>query len=218
VWPFLVRTVTVFQGTLRPREQASFDPEDVLLELWAKIAEKDHKWEPERGEYISYVGSIVETELHRLRDRTKTVRSPGNSAARLREYEARETAGTITPGQKKTAEDMRRVTSSQSFLAGSGDEGRDCISISIVDRAPAVEEVAFRREAAGTARVLLVRGLSALSPYEAKILGQAYGLWGQPIRTHGSIAKANRRSVVTIRKQIAVALAKCNNALGDVAA
>ena len=216
VWPFLVKSVTAFQATLRAREAANFDAEDVLLELWATIAHKDHLWNPARGKYIAFAGAIVETTLLRLRDRAKTVRAPGNSTARLAEYATRESQGTLTPGQHKTAADIRRAISASAYVGeGVGRDGSESVPAAIADKSPTAPDILRRREEIGQARASVVQGISALDADQSKLLGEAFGLWGQPIRSVGAIAKSRRRSAVAIRLQIAEALARCGNALNQ---
>jgi hypothetical protein len=103
--------VLKFADTLRPRDLANYDPEDVLTELYlALLLEKDHKWEPERGKYLTFAGTkVVENELHAIRDRSHTVHSPRNSSCRLKQYEPAQVGGTLSGRKAKTFADIRRV-------------------------------------------------------------------------------------------------------------
>ncbi len=166
---------------------------------------------------MSFVGAIIDTELHRIRDRSKTVRSPGNSAARLKVYDERAEAGTLTPGQSKTAQDIRRVNAYQPSLGIMSDNGAEAGAY-IVDETDTVDEIIRKQDAVKLARRKIAQALSGLTTYEAKLIGEAFGLWGQPLVPHSIIARSRHRSVVVIRKQIADVLVKCNFALTSVSA
>lgn len=73
VWHFVVGRVASFVETLKPRERASFDAEDLMIELYIKLREKDPKWASGRGRYITFAGTVVSNELSSLRDKARTV-------------------------------------------------------------------------------------------------------------------------------------------------
>lgn len=65
-----------FHRTLKAQNRVNFDPEDILAELYVAISLRDHKWTPDRGEYITFVGAIIDRELYAIGDRARTVESP----------------------------------------------------------------------------------------------------------------------------------------------
>ena len=85
-WPILAAFGQhhVFQDALNFRERVNFDPEDAISELWVVLAEKNDKWESERGKYITFAGVIVDRELCAIRERSRTVRSPKDSSYRIK--------------------------------------------------------------------------------------------------------------------------------------
>lgn len=200
IWPFLVRRVLAFQRTLKAREKANFDPEDTLAELYTLLFEKDGHWNPGRGKYITFAGALIDHELCAIRDRSRTVHSPRNSACRLKEYERIEAAGVMTERRRKTAEQVRRTAGGVQALAEIDQEAR---------HAPDPADEAQRREA-DDAGVALVRQAirRELSPFEAAILGMSTGLWGSPPRTIAQIAEATLKDPADVKRAKARAFLK----------
>jgi RNA polymerase sigma factor (sigma-70 family) len=179
VWPFLVDSVIRFELTLRPRERANFDAEDVLTELVVKLLEKDSKWEPERGRYITFVARVIANEFIKLRDRTRTVRSPGNSYSRLKEYEAEEALDAISPERLATLGALRRALCSTDTLEGFEPVAREILG---------PDEETERREDLACANDAIVKAILGLTKTEVTFLSRAYGLWGQQEKTMNQIA------------------------------
>lgn len=181
VWPFLVKTVVRFVDTLSARSRASFDPEDVLMELWVRLAEKDYKFDPERGSYLTFVGRVTENELKKLRGRTKTVRSPGNTYSRLREYQDEEDNGTLTPQRRATMRAMQRsLADADSIDGGEAIHARSGLG---------PEARSLRDEEERIASDAIVRAVTCLDPDEAVAVGRNYGLFGQDEATPTATAR-----------------------------
>lgn len=191
VWPFLVRTVLDFADTLRPRDRANFDPEDVITELYLTLLEKDDKWEPARGRYLTYAGKVVENELHAIRDRSHTVHSPRNSSCRLRQYEAADAAGALSGRRAKTYSDIRRVT---------GGEHEMLAPEAAVAVAPDTADVVARRDHLRQVHAAVFAGVMTLALDEAATVGGAYGLWGRPEEPLALIAFKQRMSIDEVKK------------------
>lgn len=204
VWPFLVKVVLRFAETLRPRERANFDPEDLLTELYVVLMERDAKWEPARGKYLTFVARVVGNELFKIRDRTRTVRSPGNSYCRLKQYEAEEAAETISAQRQSTLAAMRRVMADPETLDASEP---------IAHEEEEMPTEAERDEMEALTADAVVEGLRALTGEEAMAISAAYGLWGQEERptgrlardrglTHGSVKAAQARARSKMRARL----------------
>lgn len=194
VWPFLVGSVLEFAASLAPRARANYDPEDVLGELYLTLLEKDAKWEPDRGKYLSFVYRIVAHELHAIRDRASTVHSPRNSASRLRGYEAEIEDHRISEAKLQTYRDLRRVMAEQESLDPDDPSCDDPLD------AP---EILERREGLGLGRGAVKRGVAALEPDEADMLGRAHGLFGRPEQTVREIAFERGRTAEYVRGVLA---------------
>ena len=214
VWPFLVREVLAFGMSLSPREQANFDPEDIITELWVKLAQKDHKWSPERGRYISFAGAVVETELARIRDRTRTVKPPGNSAARMREYAEKEEAGTLSEREALTRVRLQVVMTAPAGLGGTDrNDGGEPDYDPQDNEARPPDGSPTNSERAVEAKAAVLRVLRALDEDEAAILAEAHGLFGREARTPAQIAASRRRGVKAIREILSLAEEKARRAL-----
>src|SRR4051812_11861238 len=64
VWPFIVKQVNHFSKSLKPRESANYDPEDLCNALWVTLREKDAKWRPGEVKYITFASRIIRHELY----------------------------------------------------------------------------------------------------------------------------------------------------------
>lgn len=204
VWPFLVKTVLNFAETLRPRDLANYDAEDVLIDLYASLLEKDVKWEPERGRYLTFAGKVCENELHAIRDRAHTVHSPRNSSCRLKQYEAQDAEGQLSSRKAKTYADIRRVIGEHEAL-----ECDSAIPVSSPDTAEVVE----RREQLRLVNSAVLTGLMGLAPEEAATVGGAYGLWGQPDEPLATIAFRQGKTLDSVKKSKARAQDKIRDRL-----
>jgi hypothetical protein len=211
VWPFLVECVREFAATLRPRQLANFDPEDVLCELTQRLLQRDRKWNSERGTYLSFAAAVAKNELKKIRDQTRTVRSPGNSSSRLREYEADAASGSLTPEREKTLVSLRRVLACQDAL------DPQAAGESIQDTSGArPDELVVRGETHAAAAREVTKAIMGLDPIEAKIIGRAFGLWGQDCATIPQIARDLKRSPAKVREAYDVAIVKLRDRLGRV--
>lgn len=207
VWPFICRRVLEFCKTLKPRERACLDPEDALAEIWIELAQKDGKWEPERGKYITFVGTLVEHRLFALRDEVRTVRSPRNSSCRLKEYQAEQDAGLLSEKRAKTADDIRRSLGEfEPILQNDVDNGGD----------PSAEAEAEERKS--LARKALIRALRSpgISPYEAALIGKSAGLWGQPAKTIAEISRESGECPDRLKRDRSRAFAKIRDRLREL--
>jgi hypothetical protein len=186
-----VKAVLKFAETLGPRDLANFDPEDTIAELCVTLLEKDGKWEPARGKYLTFAAAVVENELHAIRDRAHTVHAPRNSSCRLRQYAAARKAGTLTDRRAKTDSDIRRVV-------GAGQAIAAVVDGTVV--APDTAEVVAERDHLRLVRSAVIAGIRSLAPDEAAAIGGAYGLWGRPEQPLALIAFKQRTTVDAVKK------------------
>ncbi len=178
VWPYIVGRARSFCESLNPRERVSFDPEDVAVELWAVLAEKDDKWDHERGTYAVFAKTVCERHLEDVRDTSSVVERPKNSRGRIREYEEAEQKGALSPEQSKTMGDIRRA----------GGEIKPVDHAAAGSSSPDPASVAERREIERLGREALAEAIPRLTPKESIVLGRLHGLWGKEAATVEQIA------------------------------
>jgi DNA-directed RNA polymerase specialized sigma24 family protein len=195
IWPFLVRLVLEFGETLNARAAANYDPEDVLADLVITLTEKDSKWDPGRGKYLSFAGKIITNELHAIRDRAGTVHGPRNSTTRIRGYQR----GVLTAKKRKTYGDIRRALREHDTY----DPER-----ALPDDQPGVPAACAATEAKHAACATVRAGLAALEPAEAEALARTFGLFGRPAQGLAEVAGAMNRSHDAIRRTLARAQQK----------
>lgn len=207
VWPFLVREVLKFSETLKPRSLAAFDVEDVLTELWIVLAEKDEKWNPDRGPYINFAGKVISNELHAIRDRSHTVKAPRNSACRIKEYESEEDEGSLTSRRRKTLGDIRRVMGDHEPV-----ENHESIATGEDETTATVE----RREELRLISDAVLKALMGLTAEEADVIGKSFGLWNQKPLPLEEIAQRRGRGIDAIKKAKLRGEAKLRRRLEDL--
>ncbi|SIO37654.1 hypothetical protein SAMN05444166_4207 [Singulisphaera sp. GP187] len=195
IWPFLVRKVNEFAKTLKPRELVNFDHEDILSELWAAVAKRDHKWTPERGKYITFAAVIVDRELCSIRDRARTVQSPRNSSCRIKEYQAEAENGAISARRLKTMGDIMR-TGDGTTQIGPGSQGD----------APVCEErwvdpaqVLIGEESSASYREAIRSAFRSLSAIECLVMSRLNGLGGRPKQSVWKFAWMNSMDESEVR-------------------
>lgn len=108
-WRYLAGRVNRFSATLKPRESAVFDVEDVVNSVVERLVEKDHLWDPARGRYSTFVEAVMMSVLATCHERARTVTGPTNSFARLKTYHEREADGTLTLSMKETMDRLERA-------------------------------------------------------------------------------------------------------------
>jgi RNA polymerase sigma factor (sigma-70 family) len=190
IWPFLMSMCSSFVERLSPSERQSLDLDDVLSEAFVRLKEKDHCWNPDRGRYITFAGSVVRRMLYDLRDRSRTVKSPSNSSIRSKAYEekAATTGGVANPIWESIAATKRE------YVSINGVEG----GVDIEDHGPPAEDEAKESRDRDVAKKLK-EFIGSLTPYQAAVVGMEYGLFGQPTRTVAEIAERLKIDVVRCR-------------------
>jgi hypothetical protein len=164
--------------TLQPRERANYDAEDVLMECWLALRDRDHKYDPERGKYITFAGPVIEHHLYAVREKARVVRSPRNSSCRLGGYALAEAEGRISPRTAKTANDIRRTA-------------RDPGAITTEEYVPSSSDVqaeVIERELRALGREAIIEALDVLTLDECRLIGAVFGLWEGAARTVMQVA------------------------------
>jgi DNA-directed RNA polymerase specialized sigma24 family protein len=180
VWPFLVRRVLSFSKTLAPRDRANFDAEDILAQLVAKIAERDPKYNAERGSYVTFVATVADHELEGIRDRASTIQAPRNSSCRIKAYRKREANGTLTERCRHSANDIARTKSGTHDL-----EFADTGSSKLL---PSPLTLLIAQESSQETTTQLKEALASIDPVDAEVLVRRSGLFGHEIEPAGEIA------------------------------
>lgn len=208
IWPFTVRRVLRFVKTLKPRELSNYDPEDILGEIMLKLAEKDDKWTPERGKYITFAGVIIDHEFQAIRDKARTVHAPRNSSARLSQYRDDEAAGTLSDRKAKTSADILRtrdgtfgltttpsMDSEQTYAAAHDDP------VVLADESTeGPVDAAIRREAFAQHAHAISLAIRTLTAFEALVISRLAGLGGKPPETLWYIAWSMTQDISEVRR------------------
>lgn len=211
IWPFLFDRVMKFDKTLKPRERVNFDAEDTMLELYVTLLVKDSGWVPSKGKYITYAGTIVDRELCSIRDRSRTVESPRNSSGRMKEYLAEEEAGELTARRRITAAQIKGTNCISQIPVAPGDAlapwdsgGDPCESMTTAEKNAVLSEAVSSS----------IR--KALTPYEASVVGKAFGLWGNTPKKTLGISWETAHDPIEVRRAKVSALWKIREYLASI--
>lgn len=207
IWAFLVRKALNFHRTLKPQEKVNFDLEDLLAELYVALAERDHKWSPDRGKYITFAGAIIDHELYAIRDKARTVESPRNASGRMKQYLREEEAGTITPRRLKTSRDIRRTGDCTAEI------GPDRADLFSTNEEPA--SIVIRREDADDATEGLRIAIQQLAPDEAEVLVRLAGVFGRDRESMAAVALHLGHDLPSVRRIASRARRKVRKFLAD---
>lgn len=109
IWRYIVRRVQRFARTLKPREAAILDVEDVVHSVAARLVEKDYLWDPARGRYSTFVDAVIGSVLTNCHEKARAVSGPANSYSRMKKYEERKRNGTMTRSMKATMRSIETV-------------------------------------------------------------------------------------------------------------
>jgi len=205
VWPYVSRCVLAFERTLSVRERANFDGEDICQEIFVALAERDHKWAPERGRYVTFCAAIIARELEGIRDRSRTIEAPRNSSCRVKAYRKAEETGTLSERCRATARDIERTRS------GTFEVDANARAEAYREDDPASLIVAD--ETAKEAADAIKLALASLEPTDAEVLRRMAGVDGCASETAPQIALSLGRTDVEVRASYLRARAGVRHAL-----
>ena len=171
-WRFMIGGVIRFSATLKPREAAVFDVEDVAQAVAERLVEKDHLWDPDRGRYSTFVAAVMVNILVACRDRARTISGPTNAAARMAFYREKEADGSLTRDMRRTMVRLERAMEDVSCLE------IECQDPEVSDAEDPIDMVALRRA---------IRRLD--DPLKAWILVRKEGLMGNDRMSYKEIAR-----------------------------
>jgi RNA polymerase sigma factor (sigma-70 family) len=205
VWHYIIRKANQFVETLSRRERANYDVEDVLTEVYLELRTKDARWEPDRGNYLTFAAKIASRCMSNIRDRARTVESPRNSSCRLAQYQAAEDRGSITDRQAKTFLDVKR-TARVGEIGHGGSQASGAEPTSIDDSVEAKEQERLINDA-------IVWGIMALTPFESMVIGAYSGLRGKEPKTLDAIAEQTSRPIRAVKQAKESAIVKIRQRL-----
>ncbi len=181
VWMYLAKGVMAHSRKLNPRERANLSIEDAIQGVVEALIERDSKWSPDRGRYITFAGFVMRHALATLKEKAHTLALPSNAMLRLHTYQQLEREGRIS---KKQSLLLRRM------LATLGEaESIDKYDRPSFDADPAAAEQRMEEVRAAEKKVrTILRGLER--PAEAFVLSRMHGLGKEAPQTHYEVAKA----------------------------
>ncbi len=125
VWPYIVRRARRFAATLSDRERANLEAEDLVQRITLALVERDAKWEPARGRYITFAERVIRNVVVIERERARVVEAPSNAVSRLRTYRDLAAQGKITAKQRETMLAIEGVLGETEAVRGQGPSSPD---------------------------------------------------------------------------------------------
>jgi hypothetical protein len=213
IWAFLLDQATLFQRRLKLHELSGFDLEDCLQEIAAELIEKDHSWEPARGRYITFAGTLADRVLRRHRDNCRLV-SVRNAACRLARYRQAASEDRLSNSAQVTAARLAAVFEAPTAVEEIPSDGDPTeLEIERRDREATAQQEVIRvlRRARGPAHAMILSRLYGLSntgtaqdaPQRAEDVGASLGISTRAVRRREEVAIAHVRSAFA-REQGAV--------------
>lgn len=206
VWPLLKRLSRTFLETLTDRERANCDVDDVLSALTLKLLAEDWRWKWRIGKYSGFAARLARNELHRMRNRVRTVETPLNTSERLREYHER-----VAQGRTLGRESVTFARLQGAARGGAGLESPERLA----DHSPAALDRDDDRVARTRAAVWAAVG--QLDPLTAIVVGRYYGLDGEPARDVPEVARSLRMSAKRVREKLTGGCERLREALAQLA-
>ncbi len=182
IWKYVVRRARRFCATLTDRERSQMDAEDLVGEIVASLLEKDAKWNPERGRYVTFAESVMRNVLSLKREHARVVAAPANAAGRLRQYQELYAQGKLSPASTRT---MRAIE---------GALGETETVSPTVDPPFGADREHNGHTTLAATRTMETEVSEALrtldDPRQCLVLGRTYGLFGGDEQTPKQIADA----------------------------
>lgn len=124
-WRYMIGRARRFASTMKVRETAVLDVEDIVQSVVERLIEKDHLWDPDRGRYSTFVDSVIVTVLTTCHEKARAVSGPSNSYSRLADYREKEQSGSLTPGMRETMTKIEKVMGDLDTLSIDSPEDHD---------------------------------------------------------------------------------------------
>lgn len=182
VGPMIIMKTAQFSKTLGAREKASgFELEDVAMDLYADLLSKDHLWEPARGSYTTFAGTILDNKLTELRNDSHPVPSPRGSNSRLRSIAESSIENSTSSAHRLTEKDILRAT-------GGAEEAESAFDMEW--SSDTLAELEAMESMDGIRHLVAVLAPKLACPWQQAVMCLEYGLGRSRKHTNMQIAEA----------------------------
>lgn len=199
---YLVREVQRSYKRLSPEGKITYDPEDLLLECWIKLRERDDKYESGRGDYLVFARRIIHNRLTELTEKTRCVGLPANSAGQFRTLQGAEDQ----ESQNRLSLLVRTARDHVELHQDAMGAKLEWIHTPLQNLIDEEEDQEGRDQLAA----MLVGELTLL---ECLALGAYYGLWSNPRKALKDLAREYSFTTQQLRKALASARVKIKSAV-----
>lgn len=76
---FLVREVLKLWGRLSPEGKATYEAEDLFLEIWMELEKRNNKYDANRGNYRTFANKIMCNKFNEIIKRSRCVKLPADA-------------------------------------------------------------------------------------------------------------------------------------------
>jgi hypothetical protein len=114
-WPLIVRLCTA-HATRMLKQGIVMVPDDLIQEVAVQLMMKDHKWDPNRGKYTTFVNIVWRNVKQRQRETVGVVIAPHNAYSRMTKLRRQQEAKDFTPGKASLLFSLETVHRSETPL------------------------------------------------------------------------------------------------------
>jgi hypothetical protein len=191
VGPLIIDKAHAFWDGLGAREQANYDVEDIILELWIEIRSKDCFYDAARGKYTTFSMDLSRKYLSELRNRLKPVHSPRNADGRLKTMSI----------EGRTAKAILASMKDQSTIGDVISEDDDSADVEAED--------ADRLGAMRAKMLSIALDMFTTRPTHLRVIILSYGLTGRELCPSeiGRAAGLCMREVLALRREAEIEIA-----------
>ncbi len=204
VWAYVAMEVIKHNRRLNRRERIHLSVEDAMQGVVAALCERDGKWSPKRGRYITFAAVVMRHALTTMTERMRIVKLPANAMLDLRRYRELHAAGSLNERQTATMRSMEQVLA-------------EAVTLTEPDVDSAAPDLAHVEEQAQQAKLARRHAIAVLRaaerPAAAYVLSRLHGIGREPAMSVKEVAasmpgKSSPRTVRLIearaREQLAV--------------
>jgi RNA polymerase sigma factor (sigma-70 family) len=160
---FLVREALRFYRQLSPEGKVTFDPEDLLLEMWIELSERDRKYDSSKSSYLCFAQTIIRNRMAELFERSRCVKLQANTAGTFK------AAAAGIEVARENLENLLRAARDHEEING--------LYVDETELDPL--ELMIRKEEAEESNEVIGKFLQKLDLHECLALGCNLGMYGE---------------------------------------
>ena len=161
------QSIRFYSIVLSREGKTAFDPEDIFIELWSELRERNPYYKSELGKYLTFAQRVIANKLSEMLETTHCVQLPANAAEKYKTL------------ARLTELDSRQAERLSALVAANVDHAPIQAGETIESGDARPEQQAIANERRTLSEAAIIRMLSSLTARECLAVGLRYGLWGR---------------------------------------